>query len=281
MPHATLEGVSLRYELEGEGEPIALVHGSWGDHHNWDLVAPKLARSFRVLRYDRRGHSESTFDGPQYVKEDLADLAGLIRHFDLAPAHVVGNSFGGTLVLKLAAKEPTLFRTLTVHEPPIVGLLEGDPLLEAAGARMRAVADLLRIGEMEAGAKLFVETVGLGPGAWDELPQLQKDTFVRNARTWLDEIDDPETFTIDLDGLGRFDKPALLTAGDKSPPIFAPILEKIHAAMPTSRAMTIAGVGHVPHITRPDDWVDRVTRFARGVLSASMKESETCSLTLA
>ena len=38
---------------------VVLVHGSWGNHHNWDAVVPAFARSFRVLSYDRRGHSQA------------------------------------------------------------------------------------------------------------------------------------------------------------------------------------------------------------------------------
>ena len=54
------KGVALYYELEGSGEPLALVHGSWGDATNWRFMVPGLAESFRVLVYDRRGHSEAS-----------------------------------------------------------------------------------------------------------------------------------------------------------------------------------------------------------------------------
>ncbi|MCI4321583.1 MAG: alpha/beta fold hydrolase, partial [Thermoplasmata archaeon] len=50
----------LAYDLVGEGtEPIVLVHGSWSDRSSWDPLVPVLSESFRILRYDRRGHGES------------------------------------------------------------------------------------------------------------------------------------------------------------------------------------------------------------------------------
>src|SRR5262249_44525227 len=52
------------YEVAGEGEPLVLVHGSWGDRHSSDSVFDALARSFRVVRYDRRGHSHSESERP-------------------------------------------------------------------------------------------------------------------------------------------------------------------------------------------------------------------------
>jgi pimeloyl-ACP methyl ester carboxylesterase len=90
MPTAKVNGIQLFYELSGTGEiPLILVHGSWASHHIWDLVVPRLAESFRVLAYDRRGHSESQRPtGQGSVREDVADLAALIEHLGLAPAWV-------------------------------------------------------------------------------------------------------------------------------------------------------------------------------------------------
>lgn len=52
-------GVELFYDVRGAGEPLVLVHGSWGDHHSWDPVVAPLSASFEVVVYDRRGHSQS------------------------------------------------------------------------------------------------------------------------------------------------------------------------------------------------------------------------------
>lgn len=60
MSTIVVNGVRLFYELQGTGAvPLVLVHGSWNSHHAWDLVVPRLAEVFRVLTYDRRGHSQS------------------------------------------------------------------------------------------------------------------------------------------------------------------------------------------------------------------------------
>src|SRR5438105_3899809 len=59
MSVTRVNGVELYYQSRGSGEPLVLVHGSWGDHHNWDPVVAALAESFRVVAYDRRGHSAS------------------------------------------------------------------------------------------------------------------------------------------------------------------------------------------------------------------------------
>lgn len=144
MPEAEVNGVRLYYELHGDGEPLALVHGSWVVATSWGFVVPGLAQSFRVPVYDRRGHSRSERpSAPGNVDEDGDDLAALLEALDLAPAHVVTNSFGGNIALRLAAKRPDVFRSLSCHEPPLWGLLEGDPerqeiLQQGAGSRSSA-----------------------------------------------------------------------------------------------------------------------------------------------
>ena len=50
---------TLFAEMSGDGPPVVFVHGSWGDHHNWDLVVPEIAATNRTLTYDRRGHSQT------------------------------------------------------------------------------------------------------------------------------------------------------------------------------------------------------------------------------
>jgi pimeloyl-ACP methyl ester carboxylesterase len=271
MPMIAVNGTQLYYEITGTSAiPVVLVHGSWGDHHNWDTVVPALSRSFRVLTFDRRGHSQSAReDAPGTVHDDVADLAALLEALDFAPAHVVGNSFGALITLRLACERPDVFRSLTAHEPPLFGLLEGDAMLQAPLAAMEqrvgAVAELLRSGQINAGARLFVETIAFGPGAWEGLPEQMRQTFMRNALTWYDELQEPGWNRLDLDRLRRFTKPALLTRSDQSPPFFPAVVAQVARALPHASQHLFAGAGHVPHVEQPAVYVERVTRFIAAV----------------
>lgn len=269
MATANVNGVRLFYELSGTGEvPLVLVHGSWGSHHNWDLVVPRLAGSFRILTYDRRGHSESERPTEQgSVREDVADLAALIEHLGLAPAWVAGNSFGASITLRLAGERPDLLRGVIAHEPPLFSLLANDPsvapMLEEVGKRVGAVVERIASGDHAGAAEQFVETVALGPGTWAQLPPDLQQTFIKNAPTFLDETRDPEVLAFDLARIKAVPRASLLTTGDQSPPTFAPVVAKLADVLPDAQVVTFPGAGHIPHVTHPDAYIEAIMAFIR------------------
>jgi len=269
MAIANVNGVRLFYEISGTGEvPLVLVHGSWGSHHNWDPVVRGLAESFRVLTYDRRGHSESERPPEQgSIREDVADLAALIAHVGLGPAWVAGNSFGASITLRLAGERSNLLRGVIVHEPPLFSLLANDPsvapMLDEVGKRLSAVVKRIASDDHAGAAEQFVETVALGPGAWAQLtPDLQQ-TFIKNAPTYLDECRDPEQLAFDLAWIRAFPRPLLLTTGDQSPPTFAPVVAKLADVLPNAEVLRFPGAGHIPHVTHPEAYIEAITAFIR------------------
>jgi pimeloyl-ACP methyl ester carboxylesterase len=266
MPQVEVNGVKLFYEVTGDGEPLVLVHGSWGDHFNWELVVPGLAESFRVLTYDRRGHSRSERPATQGSRqEDEEDLAALVEALDFAPAHVAGNSFGASISLGLASRRPELFRSVIVHEPPLTDIVADDPqlhpLMKQAQEKIESVLQQLEAGDIPGGTRRFVEEVALGPGMWEQLPEQARNTFINNAPTWLDEQRNPHWADLDLTALSRFSAPVLLTQGDQSPPWFRSIISKLAETLGQAERTTYSGAGHVPHQTHPHDYVATVARF--------------------
>lgn len=269
MPLESVNGVRLYCDLSGaQGPALVLVHGSWDSHHDWDDLVPWLAPSFRVLRYDRRGHSQSERPAEQgSVREDADDLAALLEHFGMAPAWVVANSFGASISLRLAALRPDLFSGLIAHEPPLFSLLADDvaiaPLLAEVQAALRAVADRIASGDHAGATQQFVETVALGPGLWPRLSPDIQESMIGNAPTFLDEAGDPEQVFFDLDWIRGFTPPVLMTIGDRSPPYFAPVARRIAAALPNAKLATVTGAGHVPHATHPENYAALIASFIR------------------
>ncbi len=268
----TVNGLRIAYaDTGGTGVPLVLVHGSWGSHHNWDPVVQGLAGQFRVVAYDRRGHSDSERPpGQGHFSEDVADLAALIEQSGLAPAWVAGNSSGAVITLQLAAARPDILRGIVVHEPPLLGLLdEGDPeAITAASVETGPLAEVGRriaAGDNAGAAEQFVDEVALGPGSWAQLPEDMRAMMTSNAPTYLDELNDTEWRIVDETRLARYNGPVLITSGDQSPPIYQPVENRLVQLLPHAVRSTYKGAGHIPHVTHPEEYVAQVVAFVQSM----------------
>ncbi len=265
---ARVNGVRLAYEFHGTGGvPLVMVHGSLLSRRNWDLVVPHLEDSFRVLSYDRRGHGESERpSGQGSVREDIADLAALIEHLELAPAWVAGQSFGGEIALALAGERPDLIRGIIAHEPGPITLVADDPALvptlEAFARTNAAVTKRIASGDNAGAAKQFIEEA-LGQGVWARLPRWFQQDTIENVPTYLDEANDPGIEDFDLDRIRGFTRPTLLTIGEESPPAFAPVVDKFAQALPSAEVRHFSGAGHVIQVDKPKDFAEAILDFVR------------------
>jgi pimeloyl-ACP methyl ester carboxylesterase len=267
MPMRSVHGVELYYEVHGtSGDPMVLVHGSWVDHHTWDLVVPGFARGLEVVTYDRRSHGESASGPrPHPVRDDAADLAGLLEGLNIYPAHIVSHSYGGAVALRLAIDRPEMVRSIAIHEAPFLGLLSADPATAAEGAagvaRVREFQRLVRTGERERAAEQVAGAFSTDPGAWKRLPPSVRDALVARADQWAEEFDDPEALLPNGAALRELMVPTLLTEGSESPPFLHRITRYLSALLPNSLVLEIPGAGHVPHLVRPDQYVGLLLTF--------------------
>jgi pimeloyl-ACP methyl ester carboxylesterase len=269
MPRQNINGVDLYYELVGHGDTVVTVHGNWVDHTSWQLVVPGLADQFQVLTYDRRGHSRSERPvGPGARRIDEDDLAALIEARDLAPAHLVGTSYGGSIALGLAARRSELVRSVVAHEPPLLDVAEPISALGAEISRIRVllneIGEQARAGAYDASAARFVEEVALGTGVWQTLPLAMRQVMAANAPTLVDTIGDPHWANVPIPSCDSI--PVLLTDGDVSPSWLPGIVRAIAAfSYPHATRHTFCGAGHAPHLTHPADYLAVVGQWVSGM----------------
>ena len=102
----TTNGVTLHYQVSGDGPPLVLLHGNGEDHTIFDELAAALAPYFTVYAVDSRGHGKSSpVESFSYV-EMARDVAGLIQALGLERPLVCGFSDGGIIGLLLAIRYP-------------------------------------------------------------------------------------------------------------------------------------------------------------------------------
>lgn len=250
--------LELSYDRSGEsGDPVALIHGSLVDGSAWYALAPALASSFAVVSYDRRGYGGSRgARRSAAVRDDADDLARLLESIDLFPVHLVAHSYGGAVAFRLAADRPELVRSIAVHEPPMVRLVEHDPELGPEARRWIAGAEQIRAlvaaGDSESAAREVVDAFSSRAGAWDRLrPEIRRQALAY-IPLWSEEFRDLEAIrsrSIEDDELWI---PVLVTTGENSPPIVRGIARELARSMKNATLRSIPDAGHAPHLTAPD-----------------------------
>jgi len=109
MPILKSGEARIHYVLEGQsGSPVLVFSNSLGANHSmWDPQAAGFRKRFRVLRYDTRGHGQSSVTPGSYLIEQLAkDVIALLDALDLGCVHFCGLSMGGMIGMWLGINAP-------------------------------------------------------------------------------------------------------------------------------------------------------------------------------
>ena len=119
----TSDGVSLAYYIDDFTDPwkwpdtVLLLHAAMGSSRRYYGWVPHLARNWRVVRLDLRGHGVSQVPPAEQLlllERLVTDVAELLDHLGLDSAHIVGNSAGGYLGQQLAMTLPERVRSLSL-----------------------------------------------------------------------------------------------------------------------------------------------------------------------
>ena len=120
-------------EWSSAGVPMLLLHGFGNEAHIWDDFSPQVARHYRVLALDLRGHGESAWDpeGRYDYENHLADLDALTTALGIERMVLVGHSLGGRISMLYAGRNPEKLAGLVI--------VDSAPELDARGiVRIRA-----------------------------------------------------------------------------------------------------------------------------------------------
>ncbi len=259
MPYASVNGVRLYYEEHGSGVPILGIHGAGSSAVFWEDAAARLSGLGRVVTYDRRGSNRSERPEPYEttsVREHADDALALLRELDAEPAVLIGRSYGGTVALDLALREP--------ESALGIALLEAGPrgLDDEYDCWFASLLDASERAAAEHGAPAVGEVVLRDVfGAWEELPEVWRDVFSGNGRALLAELRGGET--TDNARFAELEVPALVLTAESSPDPIRRCSDALARALPSARHSVVEG-DHAVDPAGPD-----VLEFIREILEPS------------
>lgn len=99
--------IDCEYTIQGEGEPLFLIHGIGGARNVWRFMMPALKQHFTVITYDLRGHGQSPLPDAEFGLDELvADLERVRERSGFEQGHFAGHSLGGMIGPAYARKYP-------------------------------------------------------------------------------------------------------------------------------------------------------------------------------
>ena len=246
----TANGIDIHYVLEGEGPVVTLSHALGTNLTMWEEQARVLQGRYRVLRFDTRGHGQSSAPPGPYTLEQMAgDVHGLLAALGIGETHFVGLSMGGMIGQVFALTYPRMLQSLvlcdttsrypaeaqpawqerirTVEAKGMAALVE--PMLErwfTAPFRVRRRDVMDRVGAMLRGtpAQGYI-------GCCHALPKVNT-----------------------ADGLREVRCPALVIVGEDDPGTPVEIARGIHAALPMAELAILRSASHLSNVEQPEEF---------------------------
>jgi pimeloyl-ACP methyl ester carboxylesterase len=191
--YAPVNGIKIWYATFGHGAPVILLHGGLANSNYWGKLVPALARHYRVIVMDSRGHGRSSRDAQPYGYDLMAsDVTALMDYLKIKKAALVGWSDGAIIGLDIALHHPErltkLFAFAANSDPSAVKDVEHDPVFSAFIARARKEYERLSPTPTEYDAFLAQITK-----MWETQPHWTADDLhTIKVPTWIVDADHDE-----------------------------------------------------------------------------------------
>jgi len=243
-------GIEINYEIEGEGPLVTFSHSLACNLSMWDEQVQALRGRYRVLRYDTRGHGQTSAPAGAYTLDQLADdLKGLLDGLGVVATHFVGLSMGGMIGQVFALKHPAMVQSLalcdtTSRYPPGAAAVweERIKTVSAKGMEPMVAPTLERwfTPPFRARRKDLMETIGTMirrtpaagyVGCCHALPKINVTERLRDVRC-----------------------PALVIVGEDDPGTPVEMARDIHAALPVAELAVLCRASHLSNVEQPGEF---------------------------
>ena len=243
-------GIEINYEIEGDGPVVTFSHSLACNLSMWDEQARALKGRYRVLRFDTRGHGQTSAPAAAYTLDQLADdLKGLLVGLSITATHFVGLSMGGMIGQVFALKHPAMVQSLvlcdTTSRYPSAAAPVWEERIKAVGAKGMEpmVAPTLErwfTAPFRARRQDLMDRVGAmirstpAPGyigCCHAIPKINVTERLKEVRC-----------------------PALVIVGEEDPGTPVEMAREIHAALPGAELAILSRASHLSNLEQPAEF---------------------------
>ena len=260
LKNIEINGRQLHYiEQGGDGQqpPVIFIHGGLDDYRCWQYQLDSFSSKYRAISYSRRFAYPNKWVGnvaqDNTIEENAKDLAELIRKLDLAPAHLVGASYGAYTALYCVSKNPELAKTMVLNEPPIFEFLARSSIKEDVKLLQRFITrvqrpnqDASKRGDFRKATQVAIDGIMDMENYFEKLPEKDKQYLMDNAKSLESELESTMSTSFTVEDVKQIKTaiPTLLVKGELSPKYFLRIVDILSDNILNSEQIVIPNVSH-------------------------------------
>jgi len=251
--------MKLHFHDCGSGEPVILLHGLLGSHHNWLPQAEKLSGKFHVFALDHRNHGQSPHADEFNYDAMAADVLEFMQEQNISRARIIGHSMSGKVAMRLSQLHPETVERMVVadmsvhsYPPRYATTLDAMLALDLRRFQQRNEVDIALepVVASKTMRQFLIKNLGR-----DAAGILFWKPNLAAIRANYDRIRSA------LPPANAVACPALFIRGAKSDYVRADDLDLIKASFPNAELATIEEAGHWVHAEVPDKFNELVSVF--------------------
>ena len=258
--HIKANGIGIAYTLDGkEGAPWLVFSNSLAtDLTMWDQQAADFASSFRVLRYDQRGHGKTEAPAGRYSFDMLiADALALMDALDIKRANFCGLSMGGATALGLAQRHPDRMERVIVCDSGCASTPQSAQQWEERIA-VAQTSGMEPLVESTATRWFPPDVIASNPPYLDRARAMIRNTPVNGFIGCAAALADHDFRS----AVASTKPPVLFLAGEKDAGGAVPTAMKaLHQDLKGSRYVELAGAGHISNLDDPTGFTRALKDF--------------------
>lgn len=247
----------LNYKREGQGQPLVLLHGLFGDLNNLGVLARGLTPDFDVVSIDLRNHGQS-FHSSQHNYHVMAeDVAELLRTLDIEKPIVIGHSMGGKVAMKLCDLPISIDKLIVLDMAPVKYLQRRH---DAVFAGLAEVANH-PVQDRRSALALMAKHIELESVRQFLAKSLHKQNGTMCWKFNLDGLLDQYLNILDWQPIAQTAVPTLFIKGGSSDYLQAEHQKQIQTQFANAKAHIIANTGHWLHAEKPMEVLRSIRKF--------------------
>ena len=252
-----INDLDVSFRIDGDGPLVTLIHGVGSAKESWDPVVDALKHRFQFLRYDLRGHGETSKPpGPYSIELFADDFSALLAALAIKRTHLVGFSLGGLIAQCVALRSPAMVDKLVI----LSAVANKSP---EEMEKLRQRADALEKNDNRPNMEAALDR-WFTPEFRERNPALVADRVALSAHN------DPKAFAAAYrafvegdfaEELASIRHPTLVMTGEHDPGSNVRMARFMHESIADSELYIIPRLRHSVLVEGPDIVADRIGRF--------------------